>query len=117
MKIQIKFATFLFIFTQIFLLQSIFAQNTLNTTEQSALAQDVENSSVATTGDAIQQFVKADFSQRRGMLNQWPASIDPAIIKSHEPSESRSTCSRMCLDAWFSRDVYSDSSRFWCDFP
>ena len=47
MKIQIKFATFLFIFTQIFLLQSIFAQNTLNTTEQSALAQDVENSSVA----------------------------------------------------------------------
>ena len=76
MKIQIKFATFLFIFTQIFLLQSIFAQNTLNTTEQSALAQDVENSSVATTGDAIQQFVKADFSQRRGMLNQWPASIE-----------------------------------------
>ena len=76
MKIQIKFATFLFIFTQIFLLQSIFAQNTLNTTEQSALAQDVENSSVATTGDAIQQFVKADFSQRRGMLNQCPASIE-----------------------------------------
>ena len=76
MKIQIKFATFLFIFTQIFLLQSVFAQNTLNTTEQSALAQDVENSSVATTGDAIQQFVKADFSQRRGMLNQWPASIE-----------------------------------------
>ena len=76
MKIQIKFSTFLFIFTQIFLLQSIFAQNTLNTTEQSALAQDVENSSVATTGDAIQQFVKADFSQRRGMLNQWPASIE-----------------------------------------
>ena len=76
MKIQIKFATFLFIFTQIFLLQSIFAQNTLNTTEQSALAQDVENSFVATTGDAIQQFVKADFSQRRGMLNQWPASIE-----------------------------------------
>ena len=76
MKIQIKFATFLFIFTQIFLLQSVFAQNTLNTTEQSALAQDVENSFVATTGDAIQQFVKADFSQRRGMLNQWPASIE-----------------------------------------
>ena len=76
MKIQIKFATFLFIFTQIFLLQSIFAQNTLNTTEQSALAQDVENSSVATPDDAIQQFVKADFSQRRGMLNQWPASIE-----------------------------------------
>ena len=76
MKIQIKFATFLFIFTQIFLLQSVFAQNTLNTTEQSALAQDVENSSVATTCDAIQQFVKADFSQRRGMLNQWPASIE-----------------------------------------
>ena len=76
MKIQIKFATFLFIFTQIFLLQSVFAQNTLNTAEQSALAQDVENSSVATTGDAIQQFVKADFSQRRGMLNQWPASIE-----------------------------------------
>ena len=76
MKIQIKFATFLFIFTQIFFLQSVFAQNTLNTTEQSALAQDVENSSVATTGDAIQQFVKADFSQRRGMLNQWPASIE-----------------------------------------
>ena len=76
MKIQIKFSTFLFIFTQIFFLQSVFAQNTLNTTEQSALAQDVENSSVATTGDAIQQFVKADFSQRRGMLNQWPASIE-----------------------------------------
>ena len=76
MKIQIKFATFLFIFTQIYFLQSVFAQNTLNTTEQSALAQDVENSSVATTGDAIQQFVKADFSQRRGMLNQWPASIE-----------------------------------------
>ena len=76
MKIQIKFATFLFIFTQIFLLQSVFAQNTLNTAEQSALAQDVENSFVATTGDAIQQFVKADFSQRRGMLNQWPASIE-----------------------------------------
>ena len=76
MKIQIKFATFLFIFTQIFLLQSVFAQNTLNTAEQSALAQDVENSSVATTGDVIQQFVKADFSQRRGMLNQWPASIE-----------------------------------------
>ena len=76
MKIQIKFATFLFIFTQIFFLQSVFAQNTLNTTEQSALAQDVENSSVATPDDAIQQFVKADFSQRRGMLNQWPASIE-----------------------------------------
>ena len=76
MKIQIKFSTFLFIFTQIFFLQSVFAQNTLNTTEQSALAQDVENSSVATPDDAIQQFVKADFSQRRGMLNQWPASIE-----------------------------------------
>ena len=89
MKIQIKFATFLFIFTQIFFLQSVFAQNTLNTTEQSALAQDVENSSVATTGDAIYLFVKADFSQRRGMLNQWPASIEelaPLVPPIHQTS-------------------------------
>src|SRR5690606_40936996 len=30
----------------------------------------------ASSGDAIQQFVHAGFSERRTMLNQWPASIE-----------------------------------------
>ena len=29
-----------------------------------------------TSQDAIQTFVKSDFSTRRAMLNQWPASIE-----------------------------------------
>ena len=29
-----------------------------------------------TQGDAIQQFVRGDFTSRRAMLNQWPASIE-----------------------------------------
>ncbi|WP_130803774.1 urea ABC transporter permease subunit UrtB [Acinetobacter ihumii] len=40
-------------------------------------AEQIPQTTTATVqqGDAIQQFVKADFEKRRAMLNQWPGSI------------------------------------------
>ena len=46
--------------------------------ENSQVITPLENTHqvAASSGDAIQQFVHAGFSERRTMLNQWPASIE-----------------------------------------
>ena len=70
-----NYAIFLLIITQFFILQNTTAEtsNSLsNASEQTQIAQQNKTSS----GDAIQQFVSSDFSKRRQMLNNWPASIE-----------------------------------------
>jgi len=76
---RINYPTILFIITQFFFLQNLNAE-TPNTSsaENSQVITQAENTqkAVASSGDAIQQFVHAGFSERRNMLNQWPASIE-----------------------------------------
>ena len=71
-------AFFLFI-SQLFILQIVHAENTQSTI--SLPNQIVEQSQSSATQlsaseDAIQHFVRAEFAERRNMLNQWPASIE-----------------------------------------
>ena len=67
-----NYAIILLIITQIFLLQQLCAEETVSPT---ATASNVASASHS-QDDAIQQFVRAEFSQRRAMLNHWPASIE-----------------------------------------
>ena len=67
-----NYAIILLIITQIFLLQQLCAEETVSPT---ATASNVVSASHS-QDDAIQQFVRAEFSQRRAMLNHWPASIE-----------------------------------------
>lgn len=70
MSTRLKFAAFFLILTQCFYLNTAYAE-TQNTAVQPAPL-EAEHAPL----DAIQQFVRADFSARRALLNQWPASIE-----------------------------------------
>ena len=72
MSIRLKFAALFFTIFQLFLIQTISAESP--DTEQSAST--LVTQKTLTHGDAIQQFVRGDFTSRRAMLNQWPASIE-----------------------------------------
>ena len=67
-----NFAALLLMIVQVLFIQQIFAES------PRANQQSPEQTVVKATAndDAIQQFVRADFAQRRTMLNQWPASIE-----------------------------------------
>ncbi|NNH39950.1 urea ABC transporter permease subunit UrtB [Acinetobacter terrae] len=76
---RINYPTILFIITQFFFLQNLNAETPNSpSTENSQVINQAENThkAVVSSGDAIQQFVHAGFSERRAMLNQWPASIE-----------------------------------------
>lgn len=72
MSIRLKFAALFFTIFQLFLIQTISAESP--DTEQSVST--LVTQKTLTQGDAIQQFVRGDFTSRRAMLNQWPASIE-----------------------------------------
>lgn len=76
---RINYPTILFIITQFFFLQNLNAETpNSSSVKNSQVITQAENThkAVASSGDAIQQFVHAGFSERRNMLNQWPASIE-----------------------------------------
>ena len=76
---RINYPTILFIITQFFLLQNLHAETPhASSAENSQVITPLENTHqlTASSGDAIRQFVHAGFSERRPMLNQWPASIE-----------------------------------------
>ncbi|NNH86420.1 urea ABC transporter permease subunit UrtB [Acinetobacter terrae] len=76
---RINYPTILFIITQFFFLQNLNAEMpNSSSAENSQVITQAENThkAVASSGDAIQQFVHAGFSERRNMLNQWPAGIE-----------------------------------------
>ena len=76
---RINYPIILFIITQFFLLQNLHAETPhASSAENSQVITPLENTHqvAASSGDAIQQFVHAGFSERRTMLNQWPASIE-----------------------------------------
>lgn len=67
-----NFAALLLMIVQVLFIQQIFAES------PRANQQSPEQTIVKANAndDAIQQFVRADFAQRRTMLNQWPANIE-----------------------------------------
>ncbi|WP_406741445.1 urea ABC transporter permease subunit UrtB [Acinetobacter shaoyimingii] len=67
-----NYAIFLLLISQIFLFQQLQAEPQPSPSIDSASV----SATTATTGDAIQQFVRGDFAKRRDMLNNWPASIE-----------------------------------------
>ena len=76
---RINYPTILFIITQFFFLQNLNADTpNSSSAENSQVITQAENThkAVASSGDSIQQFVHAGFSERRNMLNQWPAGIE-----------------------------------------
>ena len=77
---RINYPTILFIITQFFFLQNLNADtpNSSSAENSQVIISQTKNThkAVASSGDAIQQFVQAGFSERRNMLNQWPASIE-----------------------------------------
>lgn len=77
---RINYPTILFIITQFFFLQNLNAEtpNSSSAENTQAIISQTKNThkAVASSGDAIQQFVHSGFSERRNMLNQWPASIE-----------------------------------------
>lgn len=72
MFLKLNFAALVLIIFQTFFIQQIFAESpraNQQSPEQTVVTANAND-------DAIQQFVRADFAQRRTMLNQWPASIE-----------------------------------------
>ncbi len=72
MFLKLNFAALVLIIVQTFFIQQIFAESpraNQQSPEQTVVTANAND-------DAIQQFVRADFAQRRTMLNQWPASIE-----------------------------------------
>lgn len=67
MSVRTRIATLLLLVAQLCCLQYVYAESTNNTTT---------GQQVATTDDVIEKFVKSNFSERRNMLNQWPASTE-----------------------------------------
>ena len=67
-----NYAIFLLLISQIFLFQQLQAETQPSPSIDSASV----TATTATTGDAIQQFFRGDFTKRRDMLNNWPASIE-----------------------------------------
>ncbi|MBJ8551373.1 urea ABC transporter permease subunit UrtB [Acinetobacter bereziniae] len=72
MSIRLSFATLFFMISQLFLIQTISAESSHTAPTGAALT----TQKTASHDDAIQQFVRGDFTSRRAMLNQWPASIE-----------------------------------------
>ena len=70
MVFRINYSIFFLVITQLFLLNSSFAN-----AETSSVTSPIASESTAHI-DAIQQFVQADFAGRRAMLNNWPASVE-----------------------------------------
>ncbi|WP_407304074.1 urea ABC transporter permease subunit UrtB [Acinetobacter sp.] len=76
---RINYSILLFIISQFFFLQNLNAATPNSpSAENSQVITPLKNThqAVASSGDAIQQFVHGGFSERRTMLNQWPASIE-----------------------------------------
>lgn len=76
MLFRTQFAAFFLILSQLFLLHAAQAQSSDISAQPSAINPVDPAQLSATSADAIQQFVRADFSERRDMLNNWPASIE-----------------------------------------
>ena len=76
MLFRTQFAAFFLILSQLFLLHAAQAQSSDISAQPSAINPVDPAQFSATSADAIQQFVRADFSGRRDMLNNWPASIE-----------------------------------------
>ena len=76
MLFRTQFAVFFLILSQFFLLHATQAQTSYVSAQSSAMNLTDPALSSASSADAIQQFVRADFAQRRAMLNKWPASIE-----------------------------------------
>lgn len=76
MLFRTQFAVFILILSQLFLVNAAQAQSSENTLAPSAVAHEQPLTPTVGSGDAIQQFVRVDFAQRRDMLNNWPASIE-----------------------------------------
>ena len=76
MLFRTQFAAFFLILSQLFLLHAAQAQSSDISAQPSAINPVDPAQFSATSADAIQQFVRADFSERRDMLNNWPASIE-----------------------------------------
>ena len=76
MLFRTQFAAFFLILSQLFLLHAAQAHSSDISAQPSAINPVDPAQFSATSADAIQQFVRADFSERRDMLNNWPASIE-----------------------------------------
>lgn len=76
MLFRTQFAAFFLILSQLFLLHAAQAHSSDISAQPSAINPVDPAQFSATSADAIQQFVRADFSGRRDMLNNWPASIE-----------------------------------------
>ncbi|TCM67248.1 amino acid/amide ABC transporter membrane protein 1 (HAAT family) [Acinetobacter calcoaceticus] len=81
MHIRLHFIALSIFICQVLLLATASAnqqQTVQASTDDAVSLLQASNSSLSTqarAGDAIQQFVRADFAGRRDMLNQWPADI------------------------------------------
>ena len=75
---RINYPAILFIITHFFFLQNLNAEALNSPSAENSVTTQLEITpkAVASSGDVIQQFVHAGFSERRAMLNQWPASIE-----------------------------------------
>ena len=67
MSYRLKLASFFFIALQFLYIQPLYA-NPIETTQTQIHSTN--------SNDAIQQFVQADFTTRRNLLNQWPGTIE-----------------------------------------
>ncbi|MBF7688152.1 urea ABC transporter permease subunit UrtB [Acinetobacter rathckeae] len=67
MSVKTSVATIFMLLAQLCCLQYVYAESTTNTSN---------GQQVISADDAIQKFVKANFSERRNMLNQWTASTE-----------------------------------------
>ncbi|MFH7766905.1 urea ABC transporter permease subunit UrtB [Acinetobacter sp. BSP-28] len=63
-------------FTIIFLILSQCLWLNIAHAETQTTIETAHKTQVSPTEDAIQQFVRGDFTQRRALLNQWPSSIE-----------------------------------------
>jgi urea transport system permease protein len=63
-------------FTVIFLILSQCLWLNIAHAETQTIIETAHKTQVSPTEDAIQQFVRGDFAQRRALLNQWPSSIE-----------------------------------------
>lgn len=70
MSVKTHFAAILVMILQLFCMPYVYAESHVNTETVSSGQQ------VLHADDAIQTFAKATFSERRNMLNQWPASTE-----------------------------------------
>lgn len=72
---RINYATIFLIITQFFVMQCVVAE--IQNSPELEKSPVISHSNFSqNSGDAIQQFVRSAFAQRRDMLNNWPASIE-----------------------------------------